>query len=66
MDKCQDFRGVDVDFYQFLNRSLTEVLSLSLCKLELKVLPNSYDKNLTLREKKKKKKVFNPIILGKI
>jgi hypothetical protein len=32
MDKGQDFRGVAVDFHQFLNRSLTEVPSPSLCK----------------------------------
>jgi hypothetical protein len=32
MDMCQDFRGTDVDFRQFLNGSLIEVLSLSLCK----------------------------------
>jgi hypothetical protein len=35
MDTCQDFRGADVDFRQFLDSSLTEVPTPSLCKLEV-------------------------------
>jgi hypothetical protein len=35
MDMCQDFRGADVNFHQFLDRSLMEVPSLSLYKSEV-------------------------------
>jgi hypothetical protein len=35
MDTCQDFMDNNVDFRQFLDGSLVDGLSLSLCKLEV-------------------------------